>query len=79
MTPDRLRDSFDVWNVDWAGREVVLRNSDKQYIAVPLPEEHADLLEELAEAGGTLDATLVASSGRTSWAVDAVHGVERGE
>ncbi|MFC4550914.1 hypothetical protein, partial [Halorussus sp. GCM10023401] len=66
---DTLRDAFRVWDVNRANQEAVLVSSDDQHYAVPLPDEHADLLEALAESGGTLDATLVPSDGPTSWAV----------
>lgn len=74
---DTFRDAFHVWSVSRANREVVLRSSDEQHYAVPLPNGRAELLEELAESGGTLDATLVATDGPTSWAIDDVHGVDR--
>ena len=72
-----MRDTFRVWNLDAVEREVVLRRSDDQYVAVPLPEDGADLFERLADAGGTIDATLVETSeGPTSWRVDAIHAVD---
>lgn len=85
MTSDRddsartMRDAFTVWNVDRVEREAVLRSSDDQHVAVPLPEEYADLFERLADSSGTVEATLTeASDGTTSWRVDAIHGVEGG-
>ncbi|NEU55251.1 hypothetical protein [Halorussus sp. MSC15.2] len=72
-----MRDTFSVWNVDATEREVVLRSSDDQYVAVPLPDGDADLFERLAESSGTVDATLVGSDeGGTSWRVDAIHGTD---
>ncbi|NHN60599.1 MULTISPECIES: hypothetical protein [Halorussus] len=72
-----MRDTFRVWNVDAVEREVVLRSSDDQYVAVPLPEGEADLFERLADDGGTVDATLAATDdGTTSWRVEAIHAVD---
>lgn len=72
-----MRDAFRVWNFDAVEREVVLRSSDDQYVAIPLPEEDPDLFDRLANTSGTIDATLVATDGaRTSWRLDAIHGAE---
>ncbi|WP_135829927.1 hypothetical protein [Halorussus halobius] len=74
--PRTMRDNFRVWNYDAVEREVVLRSSDDQHVAVPLPEAHADLFEELADSSGTVDATLVRSDeSGTVWRLDEVHGV----
>ena len=72
-----MRDAFSVWNFDAVEREVVLRRSDDQYVAIPLPEEDANLFERLANSSGTIDVTLVATDeGSTSWRLDAIHEVE---
>ena len=72
-----MRDAFRVWNFDAVEREVVLRSSDDQYVAIPLPAEDPDLFERLANSPGTIDATLVATDeGSTSWRLDEIHGVE---
>lgn len=69
-----MRDAFTVWNFDAVEREVVLRSSDDQYVAVPLPEEETDLFERLADSSGTIDATLVtADEASTSWRLDEIH------
>ncbi len=74
-----MRDDFRVWNFDATEREVVLRSSDDQYVAVPLPDGDGDLFERLAKSSGTVDATLVGSDeGGTSWRVDAIHGTDEG-
>ena len=75
--PNRtMRDSFRVWNVDRVEREAVLRSSDDQHVAVPLPEAHADLFEELEGSSETVEATLIKSEGSgVSWRLDGVHGV----
>ena len=71
-----MRDAFTVWNVDPVEREVVLRSSDDQHVAVPLPEAHADLFEELEGSSETVEATLIKSEGSgVSWRLDGVHGV----
>ena len=72
-----MRDAFRVWNFDAVEREVVLRSSDDQYVAIPLPEEGANVFERLANTSGTVDATLVAADeGGTSWRLDEIHGVD---
>jgi len=69
-----MRDSFGVWNVDRVEREVVLRSSDDQYVAVPIPEGKTELFEEVASSGGTVDATLVRSGeSGTVWQVGEIH------
>ena len=74
-----MRDTFGVWNVDSVEREVVLRSSDDQYVAVPLPADEADLFERLVDTDGTVDATLAEADGPgTSWRVDAIHAVDEG-
>jgi len=72
-----MRDSFRVWNVDRVEREAVLRSSDDQYVAVPLPEARADSFEELEGTSGTVEATLVRSdeSGAV-WRVGEIHEVD---
>ena len=71
-----MRDGFGVWSFDAVEREVVLRSSDDQYVAVPLPEDDADLFERLANTSGTIDATLVeADESGVSWRLDTVHAV----
>ena len=72
-----FRDAFRVWDVSRVEREVVLRSSDDQYVAVALPSDDAERFENLAESGGTLEATLVARDGDgTSWKIETIHGVE---
>lgn len=74
-----MRDTFGVWNVDAIEREVVLRSSDDQYVAVPLPPEDADLFERLADSSGTIDATLVRNEGSgTAWRLDGIRAVDEG-
>ena len=74
-----MRDSFRVWNVDAVEREVVLRSSDDQYVAVPLPTDRASAFERLADTAGTVEATLVPDDGKTSWRIAAIHAIdERG-
>ncbi|WP_128476897.1 hypothetical protein [Halorussus pelagicus] len=71
-----MRDAFRVWNVDAVERELVLRSSDDQYVAVPLPAENKDLFERLVDSEGTVEATLVAVGGDgPSWRIAEVHGV----
>ncbi|WP_134671186.1 hypothetical protein [Halorussus marinus] len=73
-----MRDTFVVWNVDAVEREVVLRSSDDQHVAVPLPAGERDRFEALADGSGTVDATLAATDdGPTSWRIDAIHAVDR--
>ncbi|UPW01709.1 hypothetical protein M0R88_06300 [Halorussus gelatinilyticus] len=75
-----MRDTFRVWNFDAVEREVVLRSSDDQYVSVPLPGENADLFERLADSSGTVEATLVESSGAgSSWRVAEIHENTDGE
>ncbi|WP_115863212.1 hypothetical protein [Halorussus litoreus] len=71
-----MRDSFGVWNVDSVEREVVLRSSDDQYVAVPIPEGKAEVFENLVGTSGTIDATLVRSGeSGTVWQLDRIHSV----
>lgn len=71
-----MRDAFRVWNFDAVEREVVLRSSGDQYIAVSLPAEHEDRFERLADSSGTVEATLVRGGERgASWRLDEIHGV----
>jgi hypothetical protein len=71
-----MRDVFGVWNFDAVEREVVLRSSDDQYVAIPLPEDDVDLFERLANSSGTIDATLVKTDeSSVSWRLDAIHAV----
>jgi len=73
-----MRDSFAVWNVDAVNGELVLRSSDDQYVAVPLPASERERFEALADGSGTVDATLVAvDDGPTSWRIDAIHATDR--
>lgn len=70
-----MRDTFGVWNLDTVEREVVLRSSDDQYVAIPLPDEHADVFERLANSSGTIDATLTENEeSGASWRLDEIHG-----
>lgn len=72
-----MRDTFRVWNLDTVEREVVLRSSSDQYVAVPLPDEDADVFERLADSPGTIDATLVmAEEEGASWRLEAIHGID---
>ncbi|UPV75637.1 hypothetical protein M0R89_06115 [Halorussus limi] len=74
-----MRDAFRVWNFDATEREVVLRSSDDQYVAVPLPDGDEDLFERLATSSGTVEATLVERGGDgSSWRVDEIHAVDEG-
>ncbi|MFC7082042.1 hypothetical protein [Halorussus caseinilyticus] len=74
-----MRDNFLVWNFDAVEREVTLRSSDDEYVAVPLPDDGADLFERLANSSGTIDATLVETSGGgASWRVKTIHTVREG-
>lgn len=73
-----MRDTFRVWNLDAVEREVVLRSSDDQHVAVPLPAEDADTFEDLANGSGTIDATLVATDeASTSWRLGTIHSIDR--
>lgn len=72
-----MRDTFRVWNLDAVEREVVLRNSDDQYVAIPLPKDETALFERLADSSGAIDATLVRTDeGSASWRLDEIHGVD---
>jgi hypothetical protein len=72
-----MRDDFGVWNFDAVEREVVLRSSDDQHVAVPLPEDDAELFERLADSSGTIDATLVKTDEPgVSWRIDTIHAVD---
>lgn len=72
-----MRDSFGVWNVDRVEREVVLRSSDDQYVAVPIPEGETELVERLEGSSGTVEATLLwTEHGSTSWQVEKIHEID---
>ncbi|WP_137284150.1 hypothetical protein [Halorussus salinisoli] len=72
-----MRDTFRVWNFDAVEREVVLRSSDDQYVAISLPEDDANLFERLSDSSATVEATLVEADGTgPSWRLDAIHAVD---
>lgn len=72
-----MRDSFRVWNFDAVEREVVLRSSDDQYVAIPVPNDDPELFERLANSSGTIDATLVKTDeAGVSWRLDGIHAVD---
>lgn len=74
-----MRDTFGVWNLDAVEREVVLRSSEDQYVAISLPDEHVSVFERLADSSGTIDATLVRNEeSGASWRLDEIHGVHEG-
>jgi len=71
-----MRDAFRVWNVDAVERELVLRSSDDQYVAVPLPAENQNLFERLEDSEKTVKATLAETGiDGPSWRIAEIHGV----
>lgn len=69
-----MRDAFLVWNLNAVEHEVVLRSSNDQYVAIPLPEERSEVFERLADSSGTVEATLVRiDEGGTPWRLERIH------